>query len=146
MKNQLAKAICLAATAFINKHDKGGSPYIMHCIRVMNGVDQNDEELMCIAVLHDLIEDCGDKYTFEILANDYGFSDRVVRTIAILTHDKTISSYEDYIKDISRNKDARAVKMSDLKDNSDITRLKGLRKKDFDRMERYQKAFIYLHD
>lgn len=142
----LATAIRLAAEAFEGSIDKGGKPYILHCLRVMNAVDQNDEELMCIAVLHDLIEDKGDKYTFEELRSVYGFSERVVNTIAVLTHDKNVSNYEEYIKYIGINKDAVAVKLADLKDNSDITRLKGLRKKDFDRMERYHKAFIYLND
>ena len=44
------------------------------------------------------------------------------------------------------NPDAKRVKREDLRDNSDITRLKGLRKKDFDRLEKYSKAFIYLSD
>lgn len=142
----LATAIKLASDAFVTSIDKGGKPYILHCLRVMNAVDQTDEELMCIAVLHDLIEDKGYKYTFEELRSVYGFSERVVNTIAILTHDKSVSSYDDYIKAIAMNKDATAVKLADLKDNSDITRLKGLRKKDFDRMERYHKAYIYLNN
>ena len=44
----------------------------------------------------------------------------------------------------SFNADATKVKLADLKDNSDITRLKGLRKADFDRMEKYHRSFIYL--
>lgn len=142
----LATAIKLASDAFVTTIDKGGKPYILHCLRVMNAVDQTDEELMCIAVLHDLIEDKPDKYSFEQLRSFYGFSERVVSTIAVLTHDKDISNYEDYIKAIAINKDATTVKLADLKDNADITRLKGLRKKDFDRMERYHKAYIYLNN
>ncbi len=142
----LAKAIQLAATAFVDKVDKGGQPYILHCLRVMNGVDKSDEELMCAAVLHDLIEDCGDAYSFKDLHN-FGFSNRVVRLIMVLTHDKAVDkSYMDYIKNIANHPDAKQVKLADLRDNSDITRLKGLRKKDFDRMERYHQAWVYLKD
>lgn len=36
------------------------------------------------------------------------------------------------------------VKLADLKDNSDITGLNGLTKKDFDRMEKYHKSYVYL--
>lgn len=137
----LAKAISITAKAFEDKKDKGGKPYILHCLRVMNGVDQKDEELMCIAVMHDLLEDCPE-YTLHDLSA-MGFSSRVCQGLLSLTHKKEVP-YDDYIKGIALNKDARAVKLSDLTDNSNITRLKGLRKKDFDRMEKYHKAFVYL--
>jgi len=136
----LAKAISIAAQGFENKTDKGGEPYILHCLRVMNDLHTRDEELQCIAVLHDCVEDkvCG----FLDLYN-YKFSERVINAISKLTHIKT-DSYDDYIKNIANNKDARLVKLADLRDNSKITRLKGLTKKDFDRMEKYHKAYIYL--
>jgi|SRR5687767_1553296 len=136
----LGKAIKLAAVAFADKLDKGGKPYILHCLRVMMGVDQNDEELMQIAVLHDVLEDT------EITAEDLrreGFSERVIKALELLTHADD-SHYDTYIKMVSLNPDARTVKMADLIDNSQITRLKGLRKKDFDRMEKYHWAFTYL--
>jgi (p)ppGpp synthase/HD superfamily hydrolase len=136
----LAKAIALAANVFENKTDKSEQPYILHCLRVMNGVDQNDSELMQIAILHDVVEDTD--ITLQYLSST-GFSTRVIVALNLLTHKET-DTYEDYIKGIATNKDAVAVKLSDLKDNSNITRLKGLRKKDFDRIEKYHKAFVYL--
>lgn len=137
----LAKAISIAAKAFEDKKDKGGKPYILHCLRVMNGVDQTDEELMTIAVLHDAIEDIPSINCNELFR--MGFSERVVNAVRILTHDKDVS-YDDYIKAISINADARQVKLADLRDNSNITRLKGLSKKDFDRLEKYSRSYIYL--
>lgn len=137
----LAKAIALASRVFESKTDKAGKPYILHCLRVMNAVDQNDEELMQIAVLHDVIEDSEDIGMAHLL--DMGFSERVVRGVGLLTHLKSVS-YDDYIKAIALNEDAKKVKLADLKDNSDITRLKGLRKKDIDRLEKYHRAFVYL--
>lgn len=136
----LAKAISIAAQGFENKTDKGGEPYILHCLRVMNDLHTRDEELQCIAVLHDVVEDkvC----TLKDLYN-YGFSERVMNGLIRLTHIAT-DSYEDYIKNIATNNDARLVKLADLRDNSKITRLKGLTKKDFDRMEKYHKAYTYL--
>ena len=41
---------------------------------------------------------------------------------------------------------AKAIKLTDLEHNSKITRLKGLRKKDFDRLEKYHRAYTYLLD
>lgn len=72
-----------------------------------------------------------------------GFSERVVKAVGLLTHDKKMF-YEDYIKVISTDQLATAIKMADLRDNSDITRMKGVRKKDFDRLEKYHRAYTYL--
>lgn len=97
---------------------------------------------MCAAVLHDIVEDCPNEFSFAKLT-ELGFSDRVVGILHLLTHNKA-TPYDEYIKAIAVNKDAVEIKLADLKDNSDITRLKGLRKKDIDRIEKYHRAFIYL--
>ena len=138
----LGKAIKIAAEAFENVKDKGGQPYILHCLRVMDNLHTKDEELKTIAVLHDVLEDT------KITADDLrfiGFKNRVVSALELLTHVENLS-YDDYIKAISFNEDARLVKLADLKDNSDITRLKGLRKKDLERMEKYHRSYIYLSE
>lgn len=142
MTSKLAQAIAFAANVFAEVTDKGGKPYILHCLRVMNNVDQNDEELMTIAVLHDVAEDFPDKWPVSFFCKN-GYSGRVIEALSLLTHNKSVS-YDDYIKAIAYNPDATKVKLADLKDNSDITRLKGVGKKDFDRMEKYSKAYLYL--
>jgi len=141
-KVMLGNAIALAATAFQNKTDKGGKPYILHCLHVMNKMKyEGDEELMIVAVLHDLIEDTG--YTFTDL-EVMGYSDRVINLLVLLTHSKNIS-YETYIEQIKSNsEDAVKIKLQDLRHNSDITRIKGLREKDFARLAKYHKAYSYL--
>jgi hypothetical protein len=68
---------------------------------------------------------------------------RVISALILLTHDKNVE-YQEYIRNLSNNEDARLVKLADLKDNSDITRLKGLTKKDHARMEKYHIAYTYL--
>lgn len=137
----LAKAIALAARVFENKTDKAGKPYILHCLRVMNAVDQKDEDLMCIAVMHDVLEDCPKLNCNELFR--MGFTERIVNTVRILTHDKPFS-YDEYIKQIALNEDARKVKLADLRDNIDITRLPHIGKKEISRLEKYHKYFIYL--
>lgn len=137
----LGKAIAIASEAFKDTKDKGGQPYILHCLRVMDNLHTNDEELKIIAVLHDVLEDCKE-FTLREL-QDLGYSLRVLKALDLLTHDPNVL-YDDYIKAISFNVDATKVKLADLKDNSDITRLKGLTKKDFDRMEKYHRSFVYL--
>lgn len=136
---KLALAISITAKAFEKTLDKGGKPYILHCLRVMNNV-QGDECVKCASVMHDLIEDTD--WTFEQLTA-LGFSDKTIGLLHLLTHQKE-TSYEDYIKAISVNKEATEIKKRDLEDNCNITRIKGLRKKDFDRIEKYHRAYIYL--
>lgn len=136
----LAKAIAIAAKGFENRKDKAGKPYILHCLRVMNNLHSDDEELNIIAILHDCVEDgvC----TLQDLI-DWGFSHRVIIAINLLTHDKNID-YMLYIEAMAHNSDCVKVKKADLKDNSDITRLKGITKKDIDRMAKYHRAWTYL--
>jgi (p)ppGpp synthase/HD superfamily hydrolase len=140
--NMLAKAIQIAATAHLNQTDKGGKPYILHPLWVMDRVRHLGEDYMIVAVLHDVIEDSD--WTLVQLANE-GFNTKVIGALSLLTHDKS-QSYDDYIKAISTNPIAKAVKLRDLEHNTKITRLKGLRKKDFDRLEKYHRAYTYLLD
>ena len=142
---QLAKAISITSAAFEDTLDKGGVPYIMHCLHVMNIVGKktdNDPEMMCIAVMHDLVEDT--EYTLTDLES-LGFSNRVVNGVAAMTHDP-FEPYDEYIKVIAASPDARVVKMVDLKHNSDIHRMTGLTPKHFARLEKYHKAYAYLRD
>jgi (p)ppGpp synthase/HD superfamily hydrolase len=136
-----SRAMVIASVAHMEQQDKGGNPYITHPMRVMNTVaTYRDYELMAVAILHDVYEDT-DKNIGHLL--DEGFSERVYDALFYLTHRKE-QSYEQYIEMISRNRDATLVKLADLKDNSDISRMKGLREKDFDRIIKYNKAYAYL--
>jgi guanosine-3',5'-bis(diphosphate) 3'-pyrophosphohydrolase len=138
---RLAQAIAIAATAFRFKLDKGGQPYILHCLRVMNGVNQQDPQLMQMAVLHDLIEDCPDWSINQL--REKGFSHKVCGVLELLTHEKSVP-YADYIEKLSANPYAVEVKLADLRDNSNITRLKGLEAEDFERLEKYHRAYVTL--
>lgn len=139
----LGKAIAIASKAFENTFDKGGRPYILHCIYVMNSVRFLGDLAMICAILHDLIEDCPE-WTFERLREEK-FSEEVIVILQLLTHRKE-TSYDDYIKAIAVHPIAKEIKKRDLEHNSKITRLKGLRKKDFDRLEKYSRAYMYLSE
>lgn len=138
----LDKAISIAAQAFEGKHDKGGQPYILHCLHVMNRVKRLGEQAMIAAVLHDLIEDTD--WTAQALI-DEGFDPKTVSLITLLTHGDG-EDYMDYIMRISVSPAARLIKMADLRHNSDIHRMKGLREKDFKRLEKYHKAYAFLKE
>jgi len=140
MKNMLGTAIAIAATCHVEQTDRGGKAYILHPLRMMMRLRTDDEELMAIAVLHDCVEDCG---ITEQDLHDAGMTERVVAGVLALSHlaDET---YEEFIERCGLNPDAVLVKLEDLRDNSDITRLKGLRQKDHDRIAKYSKAYVYL--
>lgn len=136
------KALLIASQAHLGQRDKGGKAYILHPLRIAMRLRTDDEELMCIAILHDAVEDSD--LTFADLERE-GFSDRVVSALRLLTHTDG-QSYDDYIDAMKGNRDALRIKREDLRDNSDITRLKGLRKKDFRRMEKYVRAFAMINE
>ena len=138
----LSKAIRIAAEAFEGKYDKGGQPYILHCIHVMNAVKDYGEDYMIVAVLHDLIEDTD--WTL-IQLGKAGITNRQVEALKLLTHLPN-ESYTSYIEELSTDPIARTIKMADLRHNSDIMRMKGLREKDFQRLEKYHKAYAYLKE
>lgn len=135
----LELAIRIATEAHAGQFDKGGKPYILHPLHLMSQL-MFDKELATIAVLHDVIEDSA--FTVPYLET-LGFSERVLDALELLTHRSHVS-YADYIRDIATNYDAIRVKRKDLEHNSDITRLKGVTKKDLQRIEKYHKAFLFL--
>lgn len=136
--NMLAKAIRIVALGFENKVDKGGQPYFLHCMRVMNAMDTEDEKI--VAILHDAVED--NVITYEELRKE-GFSDSIIQDVRLLTHEVHID-YDIYIRILSNSYRASKVKRADLKDNGDLTRLKVLRKKDLDCLEKYHRAWVHL--
>jgi (p)ppGpp synthase/HD superfamily hydrolase len=136
----LGKMLAVASVGHMTQKDKGGKPYFLHCMRVMQGLKTTDEELMCIALGHDLIEDT--VISAEVLKYD-GFSNRIINGILALTKVEG-ESYEQYKAKVMQNPDAILVKMQDLKDNSDITRLKGVTEKDIKRTIRYYNFYLEL--
>lgn len=138
MKNMLAKAIMMASVAHIDQTDKGGNPYILHTLRVMNSL--GGDELKQIGVMHDIVEDT--QMTLVGLKSA-GFSERVVDGVDCMTK-RLGEMNEEYLIRVESNVDSIRVKLADLKDNSDITRLKGIETKDFERMEKYHRSFVRL--
>lgn len=140
MMSQLAKMLVYATVGHDGQFDKGGKPYILHPLKVMHYLKTDDEELMCIALGHDLIEDAG--WTAKTFL-DEGFSERVVAGIVAMTKVKG-ESYEDYKARVKANPDAVLVKMADLRHNTDIRRLKGVTEKDLARTKKYHEFYLEL--
>jgi guanosine-3',5'-bis(diphosphate) 3'-pyrophosphohydrolase len=136
----LNKMLVLATNRHAGQFDKGGNPYILHPLKVMYYLKSNDEELQCIALAHDLVEDTDTSY--EEL-RELGFSERIIQGITALTKQRG-ETYDQYKDRVKSNPDAVKVKMADLRHNTDIRRLKGVTEKDFARIEKYQKFYLEL--
>lgn len=138
----LSQMIKLASEAHDGQLDKGGRPYILHPLTVMHKLRSDDEELNCIAVGHDLIEDT---YVTEKFLRDLNFTKRII--VGILGLTKSSGESEDaYYSHVEKYLDLILVKKSDLRHNSDIRRLKGVTTKDILRMENYHKRFLQLSE
>jgi hypothetical protein len=69
----------------------------------------------------------------------------IVDAILSVTRNEN-ESYEDFIKRSRLNPIGRQVKLHDLEDNMDITRLNELTEKDVYRLNKYLKAYKYLKE
>lgn len=139
---QLNMAIHIATDYHNGQIDKSGEPYILHPIWVMNNVKSLKGKV--VAMLHDIVEDT--EITIENLI-DFGFDEDIVIAIDILTKKKG-QKYTDYIELVGKNNLAREVKISDLKHNMDLKRLKEITDKDKKRYVKYKNSYdylIYLH-
>jgi (p)ppGpp synthase/HD superfamily hydrolase len=136
----LSKMLVLATNKHNGQFDKGGNPYILHPLRVMYQLKTDDEELNCIALGHDLVEDTD--VTYKQLA-ELGFTSRIISGIKAMTK-LPGEDYDDAMARITSNPDSIKVKMQDLRHNSDIRRLKGITDKDVARVTKYHKMYMTL--
>lgn len=145
----LAKALVIATNAHAGQFDKGGNPYILHPLKVMHYLKSDDEELMCVALLHDVFEDCSGKSIFigavekvisYTMLREEGMSERVISGIKGMTKVPG-QTYEEYKQGVFDNDDSMRAKSADLRHNSDIRRLKGVTDKDVARIAKYMKFY-----
>lgn len=136
----LAKMLVIATNAHDGQFDKGGAPYILHPLRVMSFLKDDDEELQCIALGHDVIEDTSVTYAD---LRQAGISERVITGIRALTKQPG-QTYDEYKQVVFGSLDAMRVKLCDLRHNTDIRRLKGVTDKDIERMAKYQKFYLEI--
>jgi (p)ppGpp synthase/HD superfamily hydrolase len=139
----IEKALLIAARAHEGQKDKEGLPYILHPLRAMMKVQ--DEDAQIVAVLHDVIEDTA------VTADDLrraGLSESIIAAVLCVTHRKD-EPYADYVVRCKSNEVARQVKLADLEDNSrlDRTILRPQRLQgDLARIRRYVLSYQFLTD
>ena len=134
------KALKLCFEAHKNQVDKTGLPYVFHPFHLAE--QMKDEYSTVCALLHDVVEDT--EYTFEDLIN-MGFPNEVVEALKLLTHADDVP-YMDYVKALSVNPIAKAVKIADLTHNSDTSRLDFVDEYALKREEKYKKALEFLNN
>lgn len=130
----LEDAILLAVQAHRGQIDKAGQPYILHVLRVMFRLESEKERM--VGVLHDVVEDT--KYTLDDL-RQMGYPKEVLAALDSLTK-KSDESYEAFIERTKGNPIASRVKVADLEDNLDLTRLREITEKDVERLKKYRIA------
>lgn len=134
------KAMKLCFEKHRNQVDKCGMPYLFHPFHVAESMP--DEYTTCVALLHDIVEDTD--VTLDQLRCE-GFPDEVVDAVKLMTHDPNVP-YLEYVKGIKKNSIAKIVKLSDLKHNSDLTRLDSVTETDLKRVEKYKEAIAILNE
>ena len=131
-------ALSIARKAHEGQLDKAGVDYIEHPIYVASQVDTEEEK--AVALLHDVIED-SPVSAEELL--QAGLPETVVTAVQVLTKKKE-QDYQTYLETVKKNPLARLVKLSDLKHNSDLSRLSSITEKDRERLKKYKKAIDFL--
>ena len=138
----LERAIEIAHEAHVGQYDKAGKDYILHPLRVMERGRTEEEKI--VGVLHDVVEDS--EWTFEMLEAE-GFTPEVIEALRCVTKLSEDEDYDHFIDRVLTNPLAMRVKLLDLEDNMDMSRLDECTEGDIQRLQKYQKAYdrINLH-
>ena len=129
------KLIEFASKKHEGQVDKGGNPYIVHPINVMLSLKTMDEKI--VGLFHDILEDTDT--TIEEL-KELGLTDEQILAIDILTRKKD-QSYNEYIDEVASDPLTINVKIADLLDNMDLSRIEYPTEEDYKRLQKYIKTF-----
>jgi (p)ppGpp synthase/HD superfamily hydrolase len=138
--SSLERAIELAARAHAGQLDKAGQPYILHPLRLMLAVHTPYEKMA--AILHDVVEDT--PITFEDLVRE-GFPQEVVNAVQALTKLEGESRIN-AARRAASDPIARVVKLADVTDNMDLSRIPSPTQKDVARIQEYEQVRQLLLD
>ena len=133
----VAAARALATKAHEEQTDKAGLPYITHPERV--ALRMESPELQVIGWLHDTVEDT--TLTVKDIAERFG-PETAASVDAISRRDG--EKWSGYLDRVAANPMARQVKISDLIDNSNLSRIPHVTLKDVERQKKYNKALKKL--
>lgn len=114
-----------------DQRDLAGKPYIGHLKRVADKLTTNDQKI--VGWLHDLLEDTD--VTAQYLLR-LGFTEDIVHAIQALTRLPGESKI-DAVQRTIKNELATLVKIADVQDNMDLSRLPEVTERDLKRHAKY---------
>ena len=138
----VAKAEAFARVVHADQVDKAGVAYTEHLRRVAASVNGNREKV--VAWLHDTVEDAD--VSIEQIKEMFGI--HTAAAVLAMTRNKG-EDYFVYVRRIKSNRVARAVKIADLIDNLNLSRILAVRKvtsEDAKRVAKYARALNILFD
>jgi hypothetical protein len=130
----LERATGIAAKTHEGRVDKAGAPYISRPLRMMLRLTTPDD--MISAVLHDVVEGSG--LSLEALRAE-GFSETIIGAIDSVAR-RLEEPYEAFVLRAASNPIGRRLKLADLEDNSDLSRISNPEPRDYERIEKYLRA------
>lgn len=135
----LKKAMAFANEAHKGQKDKAGNDYVTHPIWVSNHL--SDLKCKIVGLLHDTVEDSN--VTLEDIEKEFG---KEIRDAVDSLTKRENEDYLGYVERASKNPIAKEVKIMDIRNNMDLTRIEGEPKEsDFWRLEnKYKPAYRLL--
>ena len=138
MRELLQRALEIARKAHAEQVDKAGQSYLGHIERVAARVEST--EAKCVALMHDVLEDTDVLPEAEMRRI---FGDEITDGVLAVTRQEG-ESYEAFVRRAGENPLGRQVKIADLIDNSNLSRLGQVTLWDVKRQRKYNDALLYL--
>ena len=117
--------------------DKAGFPYVTHPKRVAGRMETPEEQV--VGWLHDTVEDTG--LTLPEIEKEFG-PETAAAVDAISRRDG--EEWDDYLRRVKQNEVSRKVKIGDLIDNSNLSRIPNVTLRDVERQKKYNQALKYM--
>jgi len=133
----VAAARALAERRHAGQVDKAGLPYITHPQRVAERLETPEAQV--VGWLHDTVEDTG--LTLQEVETQFG---PATAAAVDAVSRREGESWSDYLRRVKANPVARQVKISDLIDNSNLSRIPRVTLRDVQRQAKYNAALKRL--
>ncbi|MBR4360150.1 MAG: HD domain-containing protein [Clostridia bacterium] len=117
--------------------DKSGKPYIGHPARVAGRL--HSPEAQVVGWLHDTVEDTG----LALSDIEKEFGPETAEAVDAISR-RAGEDWDAYLLRVKKNPIARQVKISDLIDNSNLSRLENVTLGDVERQAKYNRALAFL--
>ena len=137
LSKDVEKAKAWAYRLHAGQMDKAGLPYITHPERVAGRLTAQEDQV--VGWLHDTVEDTG--LTLREIEEQFG-EETAAAVDAISRRED--EDWDDYLLRVKENDTARRVKISDLIDNSNLSRIPAITMRDVERQLKYNKALRFL--